>query len=426
MQLNVKQAGHFVTALLFIAIPKAGVMAGSVPIYLSTIWGTYLTMVYGFGCFPRLQNPKRFVALALCAWTTAIWLMGVGTGGISNFRHFARIAFYLLPILSIVLIFYNFGSQRSFQAFLRYFRNAVYFLILYGYLQIALGPETVAIKNVTAVFGADFGDVLNKNNVLHGLGMTKIFATYQNGNLFGAALVLCLPIALYADQKSIRRILAFAAASLLVVFSGSGGAMLGLFVLGCFYAALPITSGRINRRFVRATVATMMIGMIALALNPNALDSVDQLLSARLLERDITQNPRWDKIDLWLLDIERNGIAQVFVGNINAPVPVFEVLPVAMIQFFGIFTFMGVYALVLWTLKPHIYKAYKVGVLAYLFLSIGDGGYWLTPLPYLLAINLAVVRRLDADRVTSSAQASAPAEVRVEHHPPSWHPSSKD
>lgn len=384
---------NFLTATLMVAFPKAGVAMGGLPLYLSMLWGIVQTWAV---FIDSLRRPRglRLLYLMLIFWITvcsAIELLQY-----RSFGTFARSMFNVLAVGAIGLIFYRTPTLESASQFLRWMKNAYYFIITYGLAQIAFGSEAIAIQNITATFDESFDEIINKHNIIRGMSETvsKVFSTYQNGNLFGVAIVLCAPLALYVERRRFVSVIMFGLVIAISVYSGSAGAMAGIGVVTGIYGLTAILKGRSSK----TVILYLGFGLVAFyaLLAFGIFEKAIELLMFRLFDRNLTVNPRWVKVAIWWRDAGDSFPLFIF-GDLSPNVAVFEVLPIALLQYFGLPGAFLFYALSIGALKPHKLEHYKVGVIAYLVMSIADGGYWLTPSAYLFALNIAGCRILDAN-----------------------------
>lgn len=397
MRLSYTQTLHAITILFLLVFPKSGVLLGSIPIYISTLWGTFLVVYCAFNA--RHTSPqllRLYFALAFCA--IAAWLINILRVPHYSLGILAQLIFNLTAILSLSLAFYPIDGTASLVRLMRYFKLGYYAIILYGTLQMAFGAQAVAINNLTATYASSFTEILERHNVLHGLSdetnvVSKIFSTYQNGNLFGVALVLCLPVALAAEKNAAMRLAMFGLCAIVCVFTASAGAMLGLAAVAFFYVLQAIKVGTISKTtgLLLSIVPVVAVGYIITNGLPSQLET---MLNSRLLDRNFSSNIRWVKVGRWWQEIGENPLL-FFHGSLVSKTTVFEVLPIALTQFYGAIVAFLFYWFLLSAIDFKRFHFYKIGVLSYLFMSIADGGLWLTPTSYLLGLNIAACRAMD-------------------------------
>lgn len=397
MRLSYTQTLHTITILFLLVFPKSGVLLGSIPIYISTLWGTFLVVYCAFKA--RHTSPqllRLYFALAFCA--IAAWLINILRVPYYSLGILAQLIFNLTAILSLSLAFYPIDGTASLVRFMRYFKLGYYAVILYGVLQMVFGAQTVAIKNLTATYASSFTEIVERHNVLHGLSdetnvVSKIFSTYQNGNLFGVALVLCLPVALAAEKNVVIRLVMFGLCAIVCVFTASAGAMLGFGAVSFFYVLQAVRLGTISKK-IGMFLATLPVLSVTYLIMNGLPSQLETMLNTRLLDRDFSSNIRWVKVGRWWQEIGETPLL-FFHGNLSSQTTVFEVLPIAITQFYGAIVACLFYWVLLYAIDFRRFHFYKIGVLSYLFMSIADGGLWLTPTSYLLGLSVAACRAID-------------------------------
>ena len=407
LRLNGRNFGVLCIAVFIIALPKMGVFfAGTVPLYLSVLVGEALALI-GWAHAVRTANRRlSALALGLLVVSFLIWTghflayLGAPYGSL---RGGAKMLFNFLPITGFGLIFYVTAKPSMLAPALKYTRYGFYFLLIYAALQLVFGADNVAIQYVTANYETDFEEIIRKSNVIYRLGgeTFKLFGTYQNGNLFSIALILLAPVALLAETKLWRAVVAFGFLHVVILFSASTTSYISLAILDVIFA---ISIPRLRPYLPLMIVVAIVVGAVAIRLYcPQQSCGAVKLLQAKLFQRDLTDNLRWIKTGLWFERIGA-GVLILFVGEMSSDVmTIFEVLPFSIAQYYGVIVLVLFYAVLLAALRPWKFEVYKAGFITYLVSSFGSGGFWLTPIPYLLGFLLGVIILLD-NREKESAQ----------------------
>lgn len=397
MKIQTTTLRHALAILFFLSFPKAGVFVGPVPLYVCLLTGTWWTLT-GFAQVLRtVKRPFSTLLLIFTVYMTMTWMFHLLAVGNLGLRGIAQLVFLLMPALAMLIILYPIRTQNSLRTFLKFYKWGYIFIVVYGLLQIVVGPEVVAVNRLTALYGADFTDVINKHNVLHGIDRVKTFGTYHNGNLFGVGLVLAMPMAVYAVQEKLYKVILVLLSCVVILYTGSAGAFGGLAVLIALYFSHGLITRQIPRNIAIGFALLVVAGSVYIAFESSFIIGMWDVIEYRVLDRDFGRNPRWVKTDYWIMDISRDPLLFFFGTFRPSYAPVFEVLPISIAQYFGVLGALLFYAVLFAALGlKDILRPYKFGILAYLLMSIGDGGFWLTPSAYLLAINLAAIRALDA------------------------------
>ncbi|UWQ37151.1 hypothetical protein K3552_17030 [Leisingera aquaemixtae] len=331
------------------------------------------------------------LAAFLIFLATATWMINFPSLAAEGFLKIAQMAFALSAIWAVALIAYPIPSVKSLRSLLLYVKWGYWFILFYAGCQLAFGPEAVAVKNVTALYEASFDEILNKHNIIRGMGAentAKTFSTYQNGNLFSISIVMFLPIAAHAHRSVLAKVAVFFLGGVFCILSGSASGMIGYAILLLLAAACAAGSSRISKSGGTVIMVFLMLSALYLVLY-GIPEKLLALVEYRVLDRDFSDNGRWVKTAIWWNDAMNNPLKLV-VGDLAADVLVYEILPLSIAQFFGFFVLFLFYGTVWTSLKPLNLTFFKTGALAYLVMSIGEGGYWLTPIAYLFGLNLAI------------------------------------
>ncbi len=419
------------TVVLLVALPKMGLPLGDVPLYGSLIagqvlaaWGFLRIVQTGGRSSPRVAWLGVFLFAAATLWVGQMAYLLVNER-LDN-RDLARFGFNLFAMSGVAIAMVAQRTDRFGKSMLASVRPAIYFLLAYGCAQIALGPETVAVRYVTATYGGSFDEVLDKHNRLSVEGDTteKVFGTYQNGNLFAIGLYLLLPIAMHLEPSVWVRLLVLAIAHVVILFCGSAAGYGALIIID-FIAVL---GSRRLRNWLLAGVTVGVTAGAAVLMVPDLRVSGiwTKLLRARLFERDITRDPRWTKSGDWWQRIVDEP-TRFFFGeahDLNV-IGINEVLPLSMMQWFGFAVTLLFYGTLLSWLVPTRFHFYKAGLYAYVVSSCISGEFWFTPTAYLVGLTLGLSQQLDQQSVDTFRQdgvdpdADDPYPVLIEDDEPS-------
>lgn len=398
--IDLRIAGFCLFVLVF---PKAGLLTGAaVPLQLSVVLGVGASAI---GWQRALGTPSRLpsqLGILLLVTASIAWLIGItravnAPGAISQ-REISRLLFNIIAIAGLGTYFWALRRGQRLARLVSGVRWSYYALLAYAVAQIVLGPEAVAVRNLTAQYDTVFDEVLRRSNVVQRLDgeAVKLFGTYQNGNLFALALILIGPIAMYSERKRWVQVAAHVVLHVAIVFSASTTGYVALIIWDALLAAILIR----HRDFLPAAILGFLAGLPFLILGPcssGTCTPVD-LIDAKLFSRDLTSNVRWDKTAEWLeralSDPARLLGGEMHDGTVRV---VFESVPFSLAQTFGIFVPILFYWFVLSALRPMHFQPYKIGVIAYLVAGVGSGGIWLTPIPFLLGIAIGLCASLDRE-----------------------------
>lgn len=406
-RLGLETLGAWLFTLTVVMLPKMGVSIGGLPINVSVVVGEGLALVGWTLALTHMRSLREGLGLTLLASATLVWfgnvvyyLSAYSVGG----RDLAKMLFYYFSVFGLGIAYLVMHRPRFAETALRGIDVGFRFLLVYALLQILLGAEAVAIRNVTAIYDETFDEVLNRHNVIHALDAYKIMGTYNNGNIFSICLLLLAPFAIERCRSMATRVLFLVFLNLVIVFSASLSAYIGVLVVDALFFVF----------FLRRSPVAAVLAPVALAAAiyvyfigfcQGLTCSAWQLIQVRFLDRRLTENIRFQKIDAWLESLGE-APARLFAGDMyGLDQYIFEVMPLAFAQYFGVVVFVVFTAFYFSLLKPFRVRFHKAGLYAYLLASLGDGVFWTTPTPYLLGLLLGLCGYLE--RIEGESEALA-------------------
>lgn len=367
-----------------LAFPKAGLKISGFPLYLSLISSFYfmaLGVKYGFS---RRKESLWCIIPIISLLTTLLFNQFSFTAVFFSGASYLGIPALLAYIVSIFSFYCYYGaiSLKNDYEWKKKLIYVFYFLIGYAFLQKILGDYTVVIPGITA----SFQDALTpnflagKNNMIWGMNYLKATSTYQNGNLFGANLLL-IGFAVIAnnitDKKKI--IVPMTLLGITVLLTASASVYLGM-------VAAIIWMVFFSRNRNSASVIAIFFGGLFLAIIAIVILSTDnifsQLIYERVLNRDLSAGGgRMEKINDYVEHISQtpwlliNGM--LFY---NKPfLEVYEILPGAILQIFGISMLVFFVAFIISKIRVFFSSPYILPFVAYFSASLSDGAFWLPP-----------------------------------------------
>lgn len=367
-----------------LAFPKAGLKISGFPLYLSLISSFYfmaLGVKYGFS---RKKESLWCIIPIISLLTTLLFNQFSFTAVFFSGASYLGIPALLAYIVSIFSFYCYYGaiSLKNDHEWKKKLIYVFYFLIGYAFLQKVLGDYTVVIPGVTA----SFQDALTpnflagKNNMIWGMNYLKATSTYQNGNLFGANLLLIgfAVIANYITDKK-KIIVPMTLLAITVLLTASASVYLGM-------VAAIIWMVFFSRNRNSASIIAVFFGGLFLAIIAIAILSTDnifsQLIYERVLNRDLSAGGgRMEKINDYVEHISQtpwlliNGM--LFY---NKPfLEVYEILPGAILQIFGISMLVFFVAFIISKIRVFFSSPYILPFIAYFSASLSDGAFWLPP-----------------------------------------------
>ncbi len=196
--------------VFLILLPKGGSRLGGLPL----TWGYLLLM----GITPvalairLLALPLRFSrrALVVTFFLLPFQALSLFAGhyyGISNlpFTFATFVGLAALPWI-FLLVFPPFFPMLDGERLARWFRACVFLAAAWGIFLFFFRPLTghfIEIPYIT-VNASDYGELENTKNIARGT-LFKLISTYNNGNLYGVATLILLPLYLRLEPRRLRR-----------------------------------------------------------------------------------------------------------------------------------------------------------------------------------------------------------------------------
>lgn len=290
--------------VFLVLFPKGGIKLGVLPI----TWG-YLYLALSFAplvivrvlALP-LRWPRR--VLLVLAMLLPMQLLFVYAGvfnGVSDppFAFSSFVALFALPWI-FLLVFAPFLHFVDGERLSRYLRWSMLLAALWGIFLFFLHPITghfIEIPYLT-VNAADIGDLETTKHIARGLYF-KLISTYNNGNLYGVATLLLLP--LYRELEPVRWRRAVLIVALLLTLSRTVWA--GLVLLEAFpvlallarqlrtFPVVYLRSAWRRLAVLGIMAALVFVALLFLSLGGNALSFLfDTTLGGRIVEVSAVQS----------------------------------------------------------------------------------------------------------------------------------------
>lgn len=212
MMLNIydiikKQKYNFIIFLLVIFnlfFPKGGIKISDIPITIGMI---LLIMVLFYQVFNNLYHKRlltiskdRFFILASWLPFQLILLMCFSFNGTNSLGVFLSMvfSFIFLPWMFIFVEGNHFDILNKNFLF-KLIRFGIIFVAIFGIINFMMG-NTIEIPFLTVNY-MDLGEI-NDKNIKRGEDLYKLISTYQNGNIYGASMLLLLPLFCFLEKRT--------------------------------------------------------------------------------------------------------------------------------------------------------------------------------------------------------------------------------
>ena len=203
-------AGALLLTVFLVLFPKGGFRLGPLPL----TWGYLLLGIITPPAFLLrfLQLPLRFprrvlvVTAMLLPMQMLFWYAGKFYG-VSNppFAFSTFVGLFALPWI-FLLVYGPFFPRLDGQQLARWFCACVFYAAAWGIFLFFLHPVAHRFIEVPylTVNASDYGELENTKNIGRGF-FYKLISTYNNGNLYGVATLLLLPVFDRLEGSRLRR-----------------------------------------------------------------------------------------------------------------------------------------------------------------------------------------------------------------------------
>lgn len=387
-----------ITIFFNICFPKAGIKVKGIPLTVGNICLGILIISFILKTLINNKlklNKTSYILLFSSGYFLTRFLIVL----FSSKNNFIDIFQYIIPLVIYPIIFIIgvniIDTKEKLEKILKIIVWGFFFIATYGLLQYILGIDTIAIPGITVNWSdySEFGTYwyLRKNNGVS--EYSKIFSTYQNGNLLGVNLILIYPIVyeyLSINKKIKMRIISLIMFILVIFLTLSRSCWLGLviFILSRIVLYKP-------RRIIECfnKILSIMLLLVGMIIMLKAFPSVLSRLTNTGLMGLISMSGRSEGfINIIMSTIENNSIIPIIIG----PYGLYNYYGIAYeMTILAVWKVGGIIGVALWmwsifiNLRKISYKnkvscAAKLGVIIWFIVALIEGAFWLPP----TAINL--------------------------------------
>ena len=202
----------FTLVIFLILFPKGGVKVGPVPL----TWG-YLILAASLpplALVRVVRLPLRMRKRALLALATLVpfqvtLIYSTLQNGVSNTGYGISmfVAFFVFPF-AFLFVYPAFLDRIDGRRLARQFRFCIFVAAVYGLILFVVYPITGKLFEVPylTVNADDYGLIAATKHIDRG-GILKLISTYNNGNLYGVATLMLLPLYDKLETRSWKRVL---------------------------------------------------------------------------------------------------------------------------------------------------------------------------------------------------------------------------
>lgn len=357
----------FLLLIFLFVFPKGGFKIGGVPITWGYVLLALLSIAAIFGKHLQVRKDRLHTLLFLFPFQllSGITMIWGGVGNVGMAISFWT-SFFFLPY-SFLLVFSQEIDELDPTWFFSILKKGMLFISIYGILLFAyrwITGEYIEIPFLTTNFD-DLGLLDEKCN-RRALTFSKLVSTYNNGNLFGACLILILPLYCYVETKIYKQ----GIVKLALLLTLSRTVWIGLFAHEMLYSLF--LSKNKSKALLKIGISFLtLIGILAITSFFLGF-SVSFFLDAKLGGRDV-QLQNLSQVSFFHSDPFYHILEMVYIGVARS------------FGWVGLITFLiGVCGPFIFHRLTHprlspIHQAIFVGLLNYWIIAGSDGGMLYLP-----------------------------------------------
>lgn len=396
-----------ITLFFNICFPKAGVKLAGIPLTVGNILFAIL-----FICWSLLKIRTKklkftkihlYVLIGIYYFIMKFLICYLNNYSISDMIEYI-VPLIIYPLILFVCVDLT-DSQEKFNSILKLIYYGFIFLTIYGLIQYIFGLEKTTIPGVTVNLSDYLSGgsqwYLNKNNGT-GNDHSKIFSTYQNGNLLGVNLILFFPLVFeYAETKgkNFLSMLLTGVFTIVMFLTLSRSCWLGVFLFILF--KILFNYSKTKEKFIYKIIF-VLISISGIVLIFKHFPSITSRLSNTTLDKLISMSGRTEGFIEFFKSIwHSNNIFSIIFGPygiIKTSGFAYEMTQIA------IFSLTGIVGLVLWiipliSIVKNVCKnngfnsAINLSITIWFIVAIIEGAYWLPPTAFnlFLIISLGII-----------------------------------
>ena len=192
-----------------VLFPKGGGRLGSIPVtwgYLLLALSAPPLLLYRILFLPLRTNIWGAAALASTLPFQAIFIYSYFANGLLqlDFAVSTAVSFFVLPFLFLEL-YPQFYFQLDAERFRRHLCDCIFLTACFGIFLFFSRPITGHLIEIPflTVNIADYGQIERTKHIARG-GFLKLISTYNNGNVYGVAMMLLLPLYVVLEPRRWR------------------------------------------------------------------------------------------------------------------------------------------------------------------------------------------------------------------------------
>lgn len=400
-RLNYLFIGLVIFNMLF---PKAGIKLSGIPLTI----GNFVFFIALFYLFLKIRkfplgDKESAILFAIFFWLIRLLVVF----WVDSSVDLSQLVGYFVPlcIYPLVYLFYkNFVNEKLLKTTIQWIKISVWGIICYALLQFIFGIGTITIPGLTVNL-SDYMESPSNWWMLKCNGTSsdsvKIVSTYQNGNLFGANLLLLFPCVYQTINNKNLKILFFILSLLAIVLAGSRSMYVALIIYGMFFLFRKIKSAsslrisKVNIFTVILFLGSVIISVYFFLHNSSTafIDRVVSITDTRVVTSGTGRVEMFVKYLKWLWSNQTIIYELVGAYGTNYYGGAFEILYASLFVlggFCGLGLTMYCFYKVLffkYTVNNRLVRGINTGLALYALAACSEGAFWMPP----LALNLWMI-----------------------------------
>lgn len=413
----------YLTVFFYLTFPKAGIKIEGIPVTVSDL----LFMLLMLFCLTKItywretfNQFKVVIALLISSLFYILLKLGYSYWHYDLLRVGTIVPLLIYPAILLILLLFYCHYDIQWKKLLLLPVAAFVILSFYALLQYFLGVENVMVPGLTYNWtDAQNPQILMTKKNFYGY-YTKIFSTYQNGNIFGVNLLLIFPLVFELLYRR-RKILGYIALAFFITvafLSASRAVWAGvIFYVFIRFFLLKRGWGKLLVVFPLSLISALLLFFESLRFRANLFlgkDVIPELIKLPALDKTVKLagggGETWAKTNIvtepQITDLagREGGLYKLWDATFGALnweaifIGPYGLLPRGSYGISGemvymtLFAYLGLIGLILWSL-PILFTLYNffklrndfilqgilLGLVSYFIVASIEGAYWLSP-----------------------------------------------
>lgn len=387
-KLNILFSIYLIFNILF---PKAGIKLGGIPLTIGNLVYIILLLI-SVPLFAkkniRLDLTDLIIIISSFYWLWRLSFFHDGTDFGKLVSYITCLCFY--PLIYYVVMLYV-DNKIMLTKTINVIKVSLYILMIYSVLQYIFGIGKTDIPGLTVNY-TDYIENPNrwwyeKHNIYsRDDGSSKVFSTYQNGNLFGANLLIFFPMVFSIEKQNKKYLLMILFLSS-ILLSGSRTMCLTVIIFGVYLLIKKFQKNRYKTVEIFGLIAAMiLVIIIASRENVKVIERFKTVFDWNVLKNGTGRIPKTEEFFSWLY--LKGNVLNFLFGSLgcNYEGGTGEVTYIYIFILGGIvgllltfFPILYIYSNLFKNKNDSVIKGICYGLTLYLIAAVAEGAFFLPP-----------------------------------------------